>query len=378
MTEQGAPASGSKLAFVAFLGGALMAAVIAIAFFVFVAYRVGFMTIWERTGVPIIGMVLDMPQELIDEVAALNGAIGNAGNPTGADEHDTILVRPDAELGWVLRPDVAVDGHQIVGGDPLNLDPPVIYLPVGAPRSPALREYLDERTMVKTRITTDSDANRRTLPAVAAERRILMVGDSGVFGVGVDDEHTIASNLQRLVGDCRRIVNAGVAGYDGRQVLKAATRMSHEDDFDLLIYIAHNNDFYERRHMSNPDKLRNVIEGLGEIADRFEHGVVVALLMSLEYTAQDMLRWEGWNPRRIAALDRLRSDLVALNAARGFPFVDWTDIAAEVQADEKSLFAVWSLYVDHAHLAPRATQLFAERIFARLPGEICAPAAATP
>ena len=34
---------------------------------------------------------------------------------------------------------------------------------------------------------------------------------------------------------------------------------------------------------------------------------------------------------------------------------------------EQSIFAPWALYVDHAHLSPRATRLLAERIHAAIP-----------
>ncbi len=51
----------------------------------------------------------------------------------------------------------------------------------------------------------------------------------------------------------------------------------------------------------------------------------------------------------------------------GFSFVDWTDIVEEIRAQEKTIFAPWSLYVDHAHLAPRASRLLAGRIYDALP-----------
>jgi lysophospholipase L1-like esterase len=361
------PSSGSRAVAVAFLAGALTVAVIATAFVLFLVYRIGFETIWERTGVAFGGMVIDMPRELIDEIAALNGAIGNAGNPTNATEHDTILVRPDDALGWVLRPNVAVDGFQIAGLDAWNLDPPVIFTPANAKLSPELRSYLDDHTVVASRYTTDANGFRLTLPVVESDRRILVVGDSGVFGLGVGDAETIPSQLQRLVGDGIEVVNAGVSGYDGRQVLAAATKHAAEGHYELLVYIAHNNDFYEPRHMSNPDKLREVMAGFERLATEFDHGIVVGLVMALEYTARDTLRGEGWNSRRIAALEQLRVDLAEWTAAAGIPFVDWSDLAAEKRLQEKAFFSQWSWYADHAHLAPRGTRLLAERLYAKFP-----------
>ena len=39
-----------------------------------------------------------------------------------------------------------------------------------------------------------------TVPYVKSDRQILLIGDSVAFGVGVDDEHTVASYLQKLTG----------------------------------------------------------------------------------------------------------------------------------------------------------------------------------
>ena len=45
---------------------------------------------------------------------------------------------------------------------------------------------------------------------------------SGLFGIGVNDEDTIASNLQKLMGNSHRVVNAGVGGYGGEQAYNVA------------------------------------------------------------------------------------------------------------------------------------------------------------
>jgi len=367
MGETAPGEGGSRLAAIAFLGGALTAAAVALAFFVFLGIRIGFDTIWEKTGVALTGMVLDMPGELVDELAAMDAVIENAGNPTGAREHDTIIVRPDPELGYALRPDVSVDAYQIRAGDSLDLDPPVVYVKAGSAMSPALRAYLEERTRVHYTYNVDANGFRRTIPEVDAEKKILMVGDSGLFGVGVDDEDTIASSLQRLVGDSQRVVNAGVAGYDGDMAFRAARKLSETDDYEILVYVAHNNDFFEPRHVSNPAKARRVISSFESLTNRFPGGIVVALITFLEYTGEDVLLSQGWTRERIEATDRLRDELPAIAEQAGFAFVDWTDIVGEVRAQEKTIFAPWSLYVDHAHLAPRASRLLAERIYRALP-----------
>jgi len=357
----------SRLVGLAFVGGILTASVIAFAFFVFLGSRIGFQTIWEKTGVSFTGAVLDMPDELIDELTALNAVIGNAGNPTGAKKHDTIVSRPDDELGWVLRPNVEIDGYQLRARDPVNLDPPVLYLKSGSRMSEALSKYIDENARVSYTYNVDGDGHRRTFPEVASEQKILMVGDSGLFGVGVNDEETIASNLQNLVGASRRVVNAGVGGYGGDQAFAVARMLSDREDFDILVYVGHHNDFYELSHIANPEKARTIIANFESLKDRFPGGIVVALLSYLEYTGADVLRAHGWQRDRIEAADRLRAEFPTISAAAGFPFVDWTDIAEEIRQQEGTIFSPWALYVDHAHLSARGNRLFAERIYAAFP-----------
>jgi len=359
--------SQSRLIGLAFVGGVLTAGAIALLFFIFIGIRLGFQTIWEKTGISITSEVLDMPDDLLDELTAMHAVIGNAGNPTGAKKHDTIVTRPDPQLGWVLRPNVSVDGYQLQARDAVNLDPPVLYLISGTAMSDALRRYLAENARVSFTYNFDADGHRVTLPEVKADKKILMVGDSGLFGVGVGDEDTIASNLQRLVGRSYQVVNAGVGGYDGDQAFEVARMLSDRERFEILVYVGHHNDFYEPSHISNPEKARRVIEKFASLKQRFPGGIVVALLTYLEYTAADVLRSHGWERDRIEAADRLRTEFPKITAAVGFPFVDWTDITEQVREQERTIFSPWALYVDHAHLSARGTRLFAERIYAAFP-----------
>jgi lysophospholipase L1-like esterase len=347
---------------VAFLAGMLTAIAMAMAFFLFLGIRIGFSTIWEKTGVALTSMVLDMPDELVDEIAAMDAVIGNAGNPTGATKHDSLLVEPDAERVYVLRKGVSVEGYQIRSTEAMNLDPPVVYMRSGSELSEELRAYLEENTRVRYRYRIDDEGFRNTVPVVEAERTILMVGDSGIYGVGVDDENTIASRLQRLVGDTYRILNAGVAGYDGSQAFTVARQLSDANDYAMLIYVAHINDFYEPHHISNPDKARRVIDRFTTLRDRFPEGIIVAFLPYLQFTAEELLLTQGWSRKRVDAAKSLLRELPAITREARFPYVGFEDIARDIRRREKTIFAPWALYTDHAHVSPRGAQLFAERI----------------
>lgn len=361
-----APSGGRALG-VAFVAGASTAGVIAAVVFLFVGYRVGYTTIWEQTGLAFSWMAIDIPSELVDEIASHNGVIDNAGNPTGASKHDTVIVQPDETLGYRLRPGVSVEARLTRAVEALNLDPPVVYTPADADFSPELRRYLDENTRVAYTYNVTDQGFRRTLPVVASDRKILIVGDSGVFGVGVDDQDTIASRLQRIVGDDVQVVNAGVAGYGGEQAYLVAKALSEADAYELLIYVAHNNDFYEPRHIANPDKARRIIADFESIGERFEDGVIVALLTAMEFNSDDVLGSLGWSRARVDATHRLREALPGFVRSAGFSYLDWTDVVDEVRIRDRTIFAPWALYVDHSHLSPTAAQLLAERIHGLFP-----------
>lgn len=360
-------AAGARRVGVAFLGGVLTAIAISIAFFVFLGIRFGFSTIWEQTGVALTEMVLDMPEELIDELAAMDAVIGNAGNPTGATEHDSLLVEPDEERVYVLRKGVSVEGYQLRSAEAMNLDPPVVFMRPGSEKSDALRAYLEKNARVHYHYHIDEEGFRRTVPVVDALRTILMVGDSGIYGVGVDDADTIASRLQRLIGEAYRIVNAGVAGYDGDQVFSVARQLSDANDYAMLIYVAHNNDFYEPRHISNPDKARRVLEKFTTLRDRFPEGVIVAFLPYLQVTVEELLLTQGWPRKRVDAAKLLLGELPGIAREKGFSYVSFEDVAMDFRRREKTIFAPWVLYADHAHVSPRGAQLFAEWIHAAFP-----------
>jgi hypothetical protein len=245
----------------------------------------------------------------------------------------------------------------------MNLDPPLVHLEPGDRISAELRSYLDERTRVRFSFSIDEQGLRRTLPSVESDRRILMVGDSALFGTGVDDEQTIASHLQSLVGSSYQVVNAGVGGYSGFQAFQVAQKLAREDDYEVLIYVAHQNDFFESHHISSTELAHEALARFASLRAEFPRGSIVSLVTYLHYAARETLLEQGWKPEKIEATDVLRRDLPGIAAAMGFEFIDFTDdVEAFVQRDG-TVFSPFALYCDRAHLSPRGTRLLAERIF---------------
>jgi len=90
-------------------------------------------------------------------------------------------------------------------------------------------------------VTIGEDA-RRIVPAAPteAEREIWLIGDSQVFGWGLDDAETVAARLQTYLGADYRIVNAGVPGYGPMtyvRVLETAPR-----EADRIVFFTETND----------------------------------------------------------------------------------------------------------------------------------------
>lgn len=78
-------------------------------------------------------------------------------------------------------------------------------------------------------------------------KRILVLGDSYVFGVGVDEGHLVTAELERLVkgdlsGGCE-VINMGVSGYSTDQEYLLFREMGSRLSPDLVILVVVGNDF---------------------------------------------------------------------------------------------------------------------------------------
>lgn len=313
--------------------------------------------------------ILPVPQELLPELTRLGAVFEKAGEPIPQRRHDNLLVRPDAELESVLRPGVRLRAFIMRPDDPVNLNPPTVFLPADAALSPALATWLTARVQVSYHCTTDSAGMRRTLPAVHAARRILIIGDSVAFGMGVDDEHTVASALQRRLESAAQVLNAGVGGYNGLRAARYARRLvAQGEQYDAAIYIACQNDFMGRAGGGDWNSAaEKTMREIAALKPFFRERVAVVLHTYLEYCGRDFFQRKGWPPEWMAKTDSLRAILPRLCRDQGVEYADWTELAAAEVARAKTLFAIFGLYVDHCHLSPRGNDLLAAHL-----AEVCA------
>jgi lysophospholipase L1-like esterase len=361
----------------AFAGGVVSTVAVLLLFGAFLGLRVGYPRLLSRirdtvlaaTG-PKAQRVLDLPAAVRTELAQAGAVVDNAGEELAAGllsiDHDTVVVRRDPRFGWVQRPGVEFEGIVLRARNPLNLDPPVLYLPSGAPVGSAVARFLGDHARVRYRFATDSEGHRRTLPAVDAERAVLVVGDSVAFGVGVSDEATVASVLQRRVGPGLRVVNAGVGGYSGEQARAWADALSQPRRFDALVYLTSQNDFMLDEGRSYVEAADEVLAGMGRLRERFSNPIVMLVVSYLEFEARDLLLEEGWPPERVRKTEELYRALPDLARRHGISYVDWSAVVdAEARANG-SIFATLALYSDHGHLSPHGSRIAAREIQAAL------------
>src|SRR5262249_30997319 len=131
-----------------------------------------------------------------------------------------------------------------------------------------LQRYISGHARLAYSYNVGQDGHRVTLPAVHSDRKILMVGDSVLFGQGVSDDVTMASRLQRMVGESFRVVNAGVGGFSGEQALQMANRASRNDTYDALIYVACQNDFMLHEGVPYSVQAREVLNKFAAVKDK--------------------------------------------------------------------------------------------------------------
>lgn len=243
----------------------------------------------------------------------------------------------------------------------INVDPPVLHLNTNVQYSDRLKTYLKKESRVDYTYSTDGKGFRKTVPNVKSDKQILIIGDSVAFGVGVDDENTAASHLQKLIGEQYQIINAGVGAYTGQQVFLMAKRLSDEKKFAGLIYIACQNDFMDGKDWVVEAK--DILTKISTLSNRFDNRVIVLLETYMEYNLRDFFLEKGWSGENIEKTHSLRQSLPKITADLRFEYHDWTEDVRKFMENEKSIFSRFALYTDHAHLSPLGNRIMANTLF---------------
>jgi lysophospholipase L1-like esterase len=370
MTTPATPPRKSRAQTAAFLAGVLTTCIIFALVIAFIGYRTGYSALFNtlRGGInPQEEEILYLPDNILKELIEKRAVVDNAGNPTKQLSHYTILVDRDEEVGWSLIPNAHIALYMLKARNSGNFGPPVLALPADADLSDDLKQYIKEQARLHYTYNVGPDGYRVTVPDVQSDHKILMVGDSVLFGLGVNDDVTMASYLQRKVGNSFRVVNTGVGGFSGEQALQMANKAARKDNYEVLIYIACQNDF-----MLSPEgvpysvQAQQVLKKYAAVKDKFGGKVVVMLMPYMEYALDDILRKGGWYREMVAEMDRLRREMPVAAKELGLEYFDMTDVMNDYTQENGTIMARFALFADNAHLSPLGNRLAAEKLYESL------------
>jgi lysophospholipase L1-like esterase len=293
----------------------------------------------------------------------MGGVIENADNPTNIKRKDSPLTMADEVMVYKLRPSVKVRQHIVTPTNPGNIDPPIVGYDASRPVPDNLAAWIRDNATLTYDYTTDETGKRVTLPAVSAEEKIVIVGDSVTFGVGVRDEDTLPSQLQTLVGASRQIINLGVGGYKAWQAYQAALDSPDAKKGNTLVYIACMNDFndtdpsgFDIPEMESWMKKFAALKESGHYSD-----VIIVLQSYQEVTFHHFLN--RWPDAQVKKINEGFAYFDTISTGHGFTGINWQTMVKDYNASNRSMFAGMALYADHVHLSPAGNRLLAERLF---------------
>jgi hypothetical protein len=219
---------------------------------------------------------------------------------------------------------------------------------------PRLQEFFRRYGGPSASMSTNSLGERLTIPDVAADRVVLIVGDSVAFGTRIDDDKTIASQMQAR-DHMRRYINLGVPGNTAAEShcrIEAATQR-YKGKIDELIYVYCENDFDEKIPYGTP---KEVVESLQQIARRENISKVTVVFAPMIYMVlPEVTRDEGsiWYPTLKG--EKQRAQLKGLVEAAGLRWVDSGALARSEEQETKSSLAIFAYYNDATHLSSYGT-----------------------
>lgn len=297
---------------------------------------------------------LDLPDHILAELIKVGAVIDNSNNPTGAKKNDTIVVMPDPELGYVLRAGTSIDGYMLHSTVRPNWDLPVLYVKSGVVFSTETAAWLARNSYINYRYTITPQGYRITLPQVSDRPKVLVVGDSVGFGVGVSDEYTSASYLQKIVENQYAIENRSVGGYDGDQAYLTADKAIQKSPYAGIVYVACENDF------NSAEDVDRVLGKFAKLKDKVNGNLIVAFTTYLEYNNSPYVtvRSAAYSQKTTTVMQRMEAETARL----GMKWLNWDSLARQQIKVDATPYGIFSLYVDDAHFSPKGNQLLAKNL----------------
>ena len=140
-----------------------------------------------------------------------------------------------------------------------------------------------------------------------------------------------------------------------------AKKLSDQNNFEGLIYVACQNDFMIVKDWVGEAK--KVLSKIQSLSNKFNNNVMVILITYMEYNLRDIFLIKGWKEEKIHQTHLLRNSMHQITEKLNFEYRDWTDNVHNFMEQEKSIFSRFALYSDHAHLSPLGNRLLANTMY---------------
>jgi hypothetical protein len=231
-----------------------------------------------------------------------------------------------------------------------NFDPLNYFYDTDAKLPADLQAFLDRYTFRKVHLTTDANGYRVTIPAVDSPDKIIVMGDSMGMSAMVDDNETLASQLQ-AADPKHQYINIGVGSAGAEDIVCNLERAlkRYPGQVRGIIYPFSENDLHAHHPLGEPERM---IPRLAKIkADNGVQDFAVIYMPYIYNVVPELTRipgTEGYEWGRHGA-ERVRFQEIA--AQNGFRHLDFTTIALAEQKATGSEYAPLALFIDHAHLS---------------------------
>lgn len=227
-----------------------------------------------------------------------------------------------------------------------------------------IKEFTSKYAFQEVIHSTNEKGERITIPQVESQEIILVVGDSNAFSVMVNDDETLASVLQQRYPKVK-FINAGVTGgriTDTFQILREKL-IDYGTKVKGVVYVHTENDWHGQQ-LYTPKKL---VEELNNFLNEYKINYRVFVYTEYIYrTMPDIVRQDSLGGKHSLSLGdyiRFKNETFKfLNQHENFVVVNVNDVVQEERERSGSLFAGFSLYVDHVHFSRKGIELLADRI----------------
>jgi hypothetical protein len=236
---------------------------------------------------------------------------------------------------------------------------PTLFFDHDAKLSHEIQAFLSTYAVRAAAARTNAFGERQTVPMVQSTRKVLVVGDSIAFGTNIDDEDTIASQLQRQ-DSTRQYVTLASPDASARDIICTVedALARYHDQIDALVYVYSITDFNHKEKYGRPAQ---VLQWIKEFAEREHVADVIVVLSTDIFTVTPQFSRRTKKP-----LGSWLKDARAVREgamAAGFRFINIADLAREEADARKTDFATFTMFMDGwGHLSPYGVSKVVERI----------------